>query len=118
MIGRAFLVGQRLFRIFLLLGMVGWAGWPVPSLAEPSVARQQELIHLLRQDCGSCHGLRLLGGLGPPLLPAALNGKSKEYLENVILSGVPGLAMPPWNPFLSPEETGWLVDRLLEGIPE
>ena len=31
----------------------------------PSAARQDELLHLLRQDCGSCHGLTLRGGLGP-----------------------------------------------------
>jgi hypothetical protein len=32
--------------------------------------RQKELIHLVRQDCGSCHGMTLQGGLGPALLPA------------------------------------------------
>ncbi len=81
-------------------------------------SRQQELLHLLRQDCGSCHGLRLLGGLGPPLTASALQGKPKEYLQQIILHGVPEQAMPPWKGFLNQEEVGWLVDRLLEGVAE
>ncbi|MEO5363565.1 MAG: cytochrome c [Magnetococcus sp. DMHC-8] len=51
-------------------------------------------------------------------MPAALVGKSREQLENIILYGVSGQAMPPWNAILSREEVRWLVDRLLEGIPE
>ena len=31
--------------------------------------RQDQLRYLLRQDCGSCHGMTLKGGLGPALLP-------------------------------------------------
>ena len=31
--------------------------------AEPSSARQSELRNLVVQDCGSCHGLTLKGGL-------------------------------------------------------
>lgn len=107
-------IRQRLARIFFLC-MVG--GLPSLLLADPT-PRQQELLHLLQQDCGSCHGGRLLGGLGPPLVPTALAGKSKDYLEYTILHGVPGSAMPPWQPILSREEVQWLVDRLLEGVPE
>ena len=29
--------------------------------------RQTELRNLVHQDCGSCHGMRLTGGLGPAL---------------------------------------------------
>ncbi len=79
---------------------------------------QQELLHLLRQDCGSCHGLRLLGGLGPPLTATALQGKPKAYLESIIMHGMPEQAMPPWKGILSPEDVSWLVDRLLEGVAE
>ena len=50
-----------------------WRCWPLAAAAiEPPPARQAELLHLLRHDCGSCHGLTLKGGLGPPLLPATL----------------------------------------------
>ena len=36
----------------------------------PEAERARELIHIVRQDCGSCHGLTLAGGLGPALTPA------------------------------------------------
>ena len=62
--------------------------------SEPDQARQSELIHLLVQDCGSCHGLTLKGGLGPALLPQNLADKDDEYLAEVILQGVPGTPMP------------------------
>ncbi|HEC19734.1 MAG TPA: cytochrome c [Gammaproteobacteria bacterium] len=81
-----------------------------------SAARQGELIHLLKQDCGSCHGLTLEGGLGPPLLPAALSGKPPEWLRDVILDGIPGTAMPPWRPILSEDEVTWLVKSMQQGI--
>jgi cytochrome c55X len=80
--------------------------------------RRQQLQNLLTQDCGSCHGLTRRGGLGPPLLPAGLNGRSVAYLAAVILDGRPGSAMPAWNAILTPAEARWMAERLLEGIPE
>ncbi|WP_150046746.1 MULTISPECIES: c-type cytochrome [Methylomonas] len=80
--------------------------------AEPGLQRQQELIDLLKHDCGSCHGLPPKGGLGPSLMPEALASKSDAELVAVILHGRPGTAMPPWNTFLSSDETEWLVQRL------
>ncbi|MGR2689738.1 c-type cytochrome [Pelomicrobium sp. P1] len=84
----------------------------------PSPARQGELLALLRHDCGSCHGLTLRGGLGPPLLPSALSGKDPQGLAAAILHGRPGTAMPPWSRFLSEDEAAWLAHRLLEGVPD
>lgn len=81
--------------------------------AELGDARQAELRSILHQDCGSCHGLTLRGGLGPALLPEALQGKPREFLIATILDGRPGTAMPPWRPLLQPEEVAWLVDLLL-----
>ena len=82
---------------------------------EPDASRQQELRHLLHQDCGSCHGLTLKGGLGPPLIQDSLDGKPAAFLRQIILDGRPGTAMPPWRPLLSEADVAWLVDRLLEG---
>lgn len=79
--------------------------------------RQAELRNLLIQDCGSCHGLTLNGGLGPPLRGEALADKPAEYLTATILYGRPGTAMPPWRPFLSDREATWLTDRLLRQVP-
>ena len=78
----------------------------------PSQLRQQELLYLLRQDCGSCHGMTLKGGLGPSLLPAALDGKPPQYLREVIARGVPGTAMPPWENILQAGEIDFLVAYL------
>ena len=83
--------------------------------AEPTAARQAELMHRLDQDCGSCHGLTRKGGLGPALLPAALAGKDRDGLIAIVLDGVPGTPMPPWRGELSQDEAAWLVDRLIEG---
>jgi cytochrome c55X len=86
--------------------------------AEPEGARRAVLIDMVRQDCGSCHGLTLKGGLGPPLLPAALADKDAEQLRFVILNGRPGTAMPPWRPFLSEAEAQWIVEMLRTGFPQ
>lgn len=84
---------------------------------EPAPARRAELLNLVRQDCGSCHGLRLEGGLGLPLTPQALKEKSPEALKETILHGRGGTPMPPWDPFLTEAEAGWIVQMLLKGLP-
>lgn len=78
-------------------------------------ARQKELVQLVLQDCGSCHGLTLKGGLGPPLTPEALAGKPPEWLRTTILDGRTGTPMPPWRPFLTEQEAGWVVESLMRG---
>jgi cytochrome c55X len=77
--------------------------------------RQAELRHLLYQDCGSCHGMRLTGGLGPALTRQALQGKPRELLVATVSEGRPGTPMPPWKPLLSEVEIAWLVDYLTGG---
>lgn len=89
---------------------------PALTLATPAPDRQQALRYLLLQDCGSCHGMTLKGGLGPALTPQALAGKSREWLSNSILYGRPGTAMPPWQDFIEQEEADWLVQQLLQGL--
>ncbi len=78
--------------------------------------RQNQLIHMLKQDCGSCHGMTLKGGLGPALLPKNLKGKPTLFLENTIFYGRPGTAMPPWQGILTKEEVTWLTQQLQQGI--
>jgi cytochrome c55X len=78
----------------------------------PSPERQAELRNLLLQDCGSCHGMRLTGGLGPALTPQALQGKSRDLLIATVSEGRPGTPMPPWKPLLSAADIAWLVDYL------
>lgn len=80
-------------------------------------ARRTELVRMVRQDCGSCHGLTLNGGLGPALLPQTLKDKPVDNLTFVILQGRPGTAMPPWKRFLSEAEAQWIVENLQKGFP-
>ncbi len=84
----------------------------------PEPGRQRELVRLVRQDCGSCHGLTLRGGLGSPLLPETLARRPFEALVAAVLHGHPGTAMPAWESLLQPEEAEWIVARLREGFPE
>lgn len=90
---------------------------PLPSLgSEISAQRQASLKNLLIQDCGSCHGLRMKGGLGPALTPQDLADKPKDSLVATIIFGRPGTAMPPWNALLNEKEAQWLIDQLLQGV--
>ena len=85
------------------------------AVADVPHERQGQLLYLLKHDCGSCHGMTLKGGLGPPLLPDAIANKSPELLVNTILYGRSGTPMGPWGPFLSEQEARWLVERLRRG---
>lgn len=80
----------------------------------PSPERQMELQYLLLQDCGSCHGMRLTGGLGPPLTSRALAGKPRALLTATIREGRTGTPMPPWKFLLSDDDIEWLVDYLMK----
>lgn len=84
------------------------------SLAAAEIApeRQAELEHMVIQDCGSCHGLTMKGGLGKPITPADLAGHDPEGLAAIILDGVPGTAMPPWRPLITEAEALWIADYL------
>ena len=80
--------------------------------------REAELVRLLRHDCGSCHGMRLAGGLGPALTPERLGGYPEDYIARVILDGRPGTAMPPWRVLLDAEDARWLARTLKHGESE
>jgi cytochrome c55X len=81
-------------------------------------ARQQELVRVVRQDCGSCHGMRLTGGLGPSLTREALADKPVESMASTIYHGRPGTPMPGWRPMLSEAEARWIAEQLRQGFPE
>ncbi len=82
-------------------------------LAAPPAQRQAELRNLLYQDCGSCHGMKLTGGLGPALTRDALRGKPREFLAATVREGRAGTPMPPWKQELSDTDIAWLVELLL-----
>ena len=83
---------------------------------ELSSARQLELQNLLEQDCGSCHGMTLKGGLGPALTAEALKNKPLELLTVTISEGRPGTPMPPWKYLLSEADIQWLAHTLKQAV--
>ena len=78
----------------------------------------EALARLVQQDCGSCHGLTLKGGLGPDIRPQSLEHYDPETLSAIIMDGIPGTPMPPWRPLLTQAEVNWMVDYLLTGGEE
>ncbi len=98
----------------LLLGLA----WLLPqaALAEagshPSGVDADRLETLLYQDCGSCHGMTLRGGLGPALPQERMQALSPEALTHIIRHGIPGTAMPGWEALLSEEEARWMAEHL------
>lgn len=100
------------------LGVAGAsaAAEPAPASA-PDALRQHAILRMLRQDCGSCHGLHLTGGLGPALTREALAGKPVEALAATIFHGRAGTPMPPWRGFVDEAESRWLAAQLLAGLP-
>jgi len=80
-----------------------------------SNARQNELTHIVKQDCGSCHGMTLKGGLGPALLVENLQNKPVLFIQNTILYGRTGTAMPPWKTLLTDQEALWIAEQLKQG---
>lgn len=83
------------------------AGEPLPDAAK--------LSNLVRQDCGSCHGLTLQGGLGKPLTADRLAQWDRSQLVHIILDGVPGTPMPGWRPLITEGEAIWIATMLKEG---
>ena len=113
------LMVRRLIPILLAASVSAAAAeTPAESVVEPAPGRRVELIHLLKQDCGSCHGMTLKGGLGLSLLPGDLRHKPVSFLARVILEGRPGTAMPPWKRFLSENEARWMAALLKKGLKE
>ena len=81
-------------------------------------ARQQELIRIVRQDCGACHGMRLTGGLGPALTPDVMADKPLDSMVATIVHGRPGTPMPGWKPMLSDADARWIAEQLARGFPD
>lgn len=98
------------------LTTLGWAGAALAD-AQPAPQRQRELLRVVRQECGACHGLHLSGGLGPALTREALADKPTDAMAATIFGGRPGTPMPPWRAFLSAAEAQWLAHQLALGLP-
>ena len=114
-VGRAFRGWHRAFAgLALMVCAAGLHAQPAP----PTTQRQQELVRMVRQDCGSCHGLRLTGGLGPALTREALADKALDSLAATIYGGRPGTPMAPWKAMVNEAEALWIAQQLMAGFPE
>lgn len=80
-----------------------------------TVRDPDRLMNLVVQDCGSCHGLTMRGGLGKPLTRDELMKWDRDQLAHIILDGVPGTPMPAWRSLLTEAEARWIADTLKEG---
>lgn len=99
-------------KTFYLIGLL----FSISTIANAiSPNREIELKNFLEQDCGSCHGMTLQGGLGTPLTPQALLNKSNDYLKTIILYGKPTTAMPAWKSLLTEQEVDFIIQMLRQG---
>lgn len=103
------------YRLIGLAWTLAVALSPAALMASPESRSGQELANLVLQDCGSCHGMTLKGGLGPALRPENLENRSVDAIAAIIREGVPGTAMPPWKPLLAPEDIEWISQQLKAG---
>lgn len=78
-------------------------------------AKERELSNLVVQDCGSCHGLTLKGGLGRPITPSALESFDVGTVRDIVLNGIAGTPMPPWAGIVTPREAQWIAEGLKQG---
>ena len=85
--------------------------------AAPDAARQTQLVRMVRQDCGSCHGIQLTGGLGPALTRERMADMPLESLTAVIYHGRPGTPMPGWKSMINEAEADWIARHLQAGFP-
>ncbi len=106
------------FALGLLIAAAMAEAGAADHVPPPSPDRRATLVHIVRQDCGSCHGLTLKGGLGPALLPETLADKPVESLAATIIHGRPGTPMPPFLGIVSDAEAQWIVERLVAGFPK
>lgn len=110
---------DKMPRLALKVGLAAMCVWGAqPALAEGEAIppeRQSELLYILKQDCGSCHGLTLRGGLGPALTPADLENWDAEMIASAIYDGIPKSPMPPWREIMNRQEAMWLAQILKAG---
>ncbi|MCL4764914.1 MAG: c-type cytochrome [Hyphomicrobiaceae bacterium] len=104
---------RRTIEAALAVALIGQTA----SAGALDAARTRELADLVRQDCGSCHGMTLKGGLGRALTPERLRDATTDGLARIILDGVPGTPMPPWSGLITEEEAMWIAESLRNGFP-
>ncbi len=104
--------------MFLRRALAGEVAAAILLMAASAAAAEidrSRLANLVLQDCGSCHGLTMKGGLGRPLTQEALADFPQDVVRDIILDGLPGTPMPPWRPLLSVKEAETIAEMLKTG---
>jgi cytochrome c55X len=96
----------------LIIGPLGGDARAGGELSGDEITR---LSNMVRQDCGSCHGLTLKGGLGRPLTAEHLASMDRETVKDIILFGIDETPMPGWLGLLSEPEADWIARALKTG---
>jgi nitrite reductase (NO-forming)/hydroxylamine reductase len=66
------------------------------------------------KECQGCHGPIHQGGVGSDLRPDALKKKSREFLSEAIMNGIPNTAMPAWSSTFSKDDSAGMLDWLMD----
>ena len=103
-------------RAVWLLFLASIASTAIAATGAVTDSRAKQLRNIVLQDCGSCHGLTLKGGLGKPLRPENLRAIPERAIADLILDGVNGTPMPPWRGLLSDDDALWVARALKTGI--
>ena len=75
---------------------------PTAEATEEPTAEAEELFdgetaaEFYSETCSACHGANREGVVGPGLTPDLLVEDDAFYID-IVLNGLPGTAMPPWN---------------------
>lgn len=85
------------------------------AAADSANDRRSALTQLVRNDCGSCHGITLKGGLGPALTPDRLSQMPSDLIAFWIKNGRPERGMPAWEPLLSDSDIAYIANGLKNG---
>jgi len=101
--------------VFFLLSI---ASANLSAQSQLTEEKRSSLRHLLKQDCGSCHGMRLTGGLGPELTSDTMSKLGAKNIFTVVKYGRPGTAMPPWRAILNDNEIEFIAEQLVVGVEE
>ena len=112
------LAPARLARPILMAALLSTALALSPVAMTPALAGPvpESFADLVVQECGSCHGLTLRGGLGRPLTREGLEDRPLDLVRDIILDGLPGTPMPPWRPLLSEKEAAAIAEMLKNGV--
>lgn len=106
--------------IALLLISCGGGKAPVTPSATPTAPPAAiDASNLYTTKCVTCHGANREGisGLGLPLTPQSLAGRSDAEIRDFITNGKPGTAMVGWKDILSPAEIEELAQFIKNTSP-